>query len=920
MQKLLIFIVFLPLAVFAQELPPVLNYSPNDYEAGNQNWMISQGENHQVYVANNSGLLHFDGEHWILYKVPGGTAVRSVLASEENIYTGSYMDFGFWQANENGRLRYFSLKDSVSSGLIDGEQFWDIKEVDDHVIFQSHQRLYSFNKKSGKVTSVITETNISNLFKIRNKIYYQIADKGLFIVQDGIGRPFISEEKIENKYIIGLFPYSDDKILAVTRDDGVYIITGNQWEEFSINDYPLSTSFFSASYLKDGTLALGSIGSGLYVIDLNGNRLFHLLQPTVLNNTFLSVMEDQEGNLWGGLDNGIAVINKESPFRLFVDIFGEIGTVYCSSVVNDIFYLGTNQGLYFKKFGSDEAFSLIPGTTGQVWSINNINGNVYAGHDRGTFRINGNSTSHIWDGLGTWTVRSIGSGILQGHYNGLSFLPDSVSQGTPRYLENFDLSARNILVENDSVVWVGHYHKGVLRLKLNKDYTRVVELENYDKIDLPGLGPEVFMYNQEIYYSTEDSVYLYDKKKNIFTPDNELNKLTRKNDRISGNSYSLNDGTWWTFSKDYLYYVARDPFEQKLIGHKIPLPIENRNITNGFENISILEKNRYLVGSNLGYIEFTLPLEKIPSGDLSINAVGTSVKGEKYTYRELNAKKLELENDMNSILFLFSIPNYQSLTKTEYSYRLLNFSSSWSKWDYTGIAAFENLPSGNYTFEVKGRINDHETETLSYNFSISKPWYYSNVAIASYILLFFLGLLVIHYVYKRHHKKIIQEKEKNLRMQTLEAEQQIIKLQKEHLERDMEEKNGQLAASTMSLIKKNEFLSNLKKELKNTEISKVKGVIKTIDKEIKEEDNWKMFREAFKNVDKDFFEKIKAKHPELTSNDLRLCAYLRLNLSSKEIAPLINISLKSVEIKRYRLRKKMNLPREVNLTDYIIDI
>ena len=81
-----------------------------------------------------------------------------------------------------------------------------------------------------------------------------------------------------------------------------------------------------------------------------------------------------------------------------------------------------------------------------------------------------------------------------------------------------------------------------------------------------------------------------------------------------------------------------------------------------------------------------------------------------------------------------------------------------------------------------------------------------------------------------------------------------------------------------------------------------------------------MFQEAFNNADKKFLKKIKSKHAELTPNDLRLCAYLRLNLSSKEIAPLLNISPRSVEVKRYRLRKKMNLPHDTNLTNYIIEI
>ena len=73
-------------------------------------------------------------------------------------------------------------------------------------------------------------------------------------------------------------------------------------------------------------------------------------------------------------------------------------------------------------------------------------------------------------------------------------------------------------------------------------------------------------------------------------------------------------------------------------------------------------------------------------------------------------------------------------------------------------------------------------------------------------------------------------------------------------------------------------------------------------------------------MDKDFIKELKTKYPKLTPNDLKLCTYLRLNLSSKEIAPLLNISVRSVEISRYRLRKKMGLPTEINLVDHILSI
>jgi AraC family transcriptional regulator, chitin signaling transcriptional activator len=123
------------------------------------------------------------------------------------------------------------------------------------------------------------------------------------------------------------------------------------------------------------------------------------------------------------------------------------------------------------------------------------------------------------------------------------------------------------------------------------------------------------------------------------------------------------------------------------------------------------------------------------------------------------------------------------------------------------------------------------------------------------------------------------------------------------------------------MIKKNEFLGAIKGQLaKMTEDKNIKTVVKTIDRNINNEDDWKFFEEAFNNADKDFLKKIKQDHPELTHNDLKLCAYLRLNLSSKEIAPLLNISVKSVEVKRYRLRKKMDLEHETGLTDYIMGL
>ena len=189
------------------------------------------------------------------------------------------------------------------------------------------------------------------------------------------------------------------------------------------------------------------------------------------------------------------------------------------------------------------------------------------------------------------------------------------------------------------------------------------------------------------------------------------------------------------------------------------------------------------------------------------------------------------------------------------------------------------------------------------------------------LVLIFIGIQVVNRkFYKRQKERLIEINQRKLEVATYENERRIMKLENEKLQQDVESKNRELAASTMSIVKKNELLNAIKKELdSDTQENELKSVIKIIDKNLNPKKDWEFFREAFNNADKDFLRRIKQKHEGLTNNDLRLCAYLRLNLSSKEIAPLINISVKSVEMKRYRLRKKFNLPHQDNLTDYILN-
>jgi AraC family chitin signaling transcriptional activator len=275
------------------------------------------------------------------------------------------------------------------------------------------------------------------------------------------------------------------------------------------------------------------------------------------------------------------------------------------------------------------------------------------------------------------------------------------------------------------------------------------------------------------------------------------------------------------------------------------------------------------------------------------------------------------------------VPEYNKYINAEYQYLLEGVQDEWSEWSSKSNVNFKNLSPGKYVFKVRAKIGDSFSENTSvYTFVIMKPWYSNNFAILIYLILFIVLFYFVNKTYKNYYhkqkEKLIEENNLLLEIKELENEQQLMKITNQQLSQDVDSKNKELAVSTMSLIQKNELLAIIKDDLnktsENTGNKSIKSVISTINKNLKEEDTWNIFKEAFNNADKDFLKKVKTSHAALTPNDLRLCAYLRLNLSSKEIAPLLNISVRSVEIKRYRLRKKMDLSHEQGLVEYILSI
>lgn len=919
------------LCVKAQEIPPIEIYTPKMYGAANQNWCIAQSKNNHIYVANNEGLLEFNGADWHLYSSPNETIIRSVSVINDLIYTGCSKEFGYWQRNEFGQLYYTSLSKKLNIDFLEGEEFWNIVALDDYILFQSLKRIYIYDKSNESYSFIDSDTTIYKVFKVNESIYFQKTKDGLYKIENGAPKLISESPLIKNSLMVNIFNHKGN-LLIETENNGFYILNDNSIKKWDIlaNKIPQS-GVYRSTQLRDGSFVLGTRSNGVMQLTPEGEISNHIdIINGLSNNTIHYIFEDAESNIWLALDNGINCINIKSPFRIYNDKEGRIGTVYASTVHDGYLYLGSNQGLYCRPIDSSEEFKFIEGTQGPVWCLVKVDDTLFCGHDAGTFSINRDKADLIVDIQGTWNIIPIDEDrntLLQGNYDGLNVIEKINNKWQfKNNIDGFNISSKFFEIYNKNQIFVSHESKGVYKINVNDDYTKAEKIVRDTLID-KGLNSSIVKYNNNILYAYKNGVFKYNSENQQFLRDTTLSKLYSLNNYTSGKLISDNDNnTIWNFSKHNLSYISPSKLSRKAKVNKIPFSTELPRGLTGYENISTIQNNSYLIGTSTGYILLDLNRLGEKVYDISINSIIKSNVRDSVQIVDKSSEGV-FKNEDNNVEITYSVVEFEKYLDTEYQYQLEGIYPEWSNWSSKSNVLFKNLPYGDYVFNVRAKIgNTLSKNTATYSFSIERPWYLSNTFIVLYIVLFLILSLITHNIYKRYYRKqrerLMQKSKRDLELKELENKQQLMRFNNDKLRQDIESKNRELGLSTMNLIKKNEFLNSIKKELKNISDSdnKIKSVIRIIDRNLNDKDDWNVFEEAFNNADKDFIKKIKTLHSSLTSNDLRLCAYLRLNLSSKEIAPLLNISSRSVEVKRYRLRKKIGLPHESSLTDYILEI
>jgi ligand-binding sensor domain-containing protein/DNA-binding CsgD family transcriptional regulator len=932
--------------------PPTINFTKSVYKGGTQTWDIAQDASGITWYANNGGLLEYDGKHWRSYPISNQTIVRSVAVDNQSkkVYIGGQGELGYFLPDAFGRMEYHSLSAMIPSEEQHFGDIWDIVIVSQGVFFRTNKQVFWL--KDNKITALFGN-NAQLLFmgNFKDNILVQNSNFELFTLKNGRIEAFGSNIFCQ---ISSILPYTNDTTLVTTIKNGIFAYSNAIFQSWRTSEdaFLQKNIIFCAESLPDGKIAIGTALNGLVTID-KSRRVFHHINKKngLQNNTILSLRVSSRGGVWLGTDNGIDYADIDSPFTTLYPDDDLQGTGYSAAIYHGKIYFGTNTGLYatdWKSYYSPlhrTKIDLVHHSEGQVWGLTHLGEKLLMGHHEGAFQIEGYEAKKIAPLQGVWKFLSINDDYaVAGFYAGLAlFKRSGYDWFFDSVFDQFSESSRIIAKDAEGNIWMAHPYRGIFKLKIDLKQKSIQNTFYAGQNGLPaGVGNHLFSINNKILYTAKKGIFDYDAAKDLFSPNLDFDAFFGKNSTVKYLKEDEKGNIWYVADK----VVGKLQVEDKALEKKvvnIPIPELEGKLTDGFQFVLPIDDYNVFLATEKGFLHFNPSIYQSKEGEmrLLLNEVSLLSDKDSVIYvghqdiNEIKSHEIHLKSNENNLRFSFAAPDYPENEFVKYSHFLEGKESSWSEWKKEASLSFNNLSPGKYTFHVKSKNQyGNESKVISFTFVIVAPWYATTMAYCFYGLCLFGGFFALmkrqqqqFEEEKQTLEQLHQEKEAEHLYKVTLSEESINRLQQENLEAELRYKNQELVSVTMHIAQKNEILNTIRLALQKLEKevskeSKIQQEVAQIVKMMQNDDNidadWEHFVRNFDQVHNDFFKRLKDEFPLLSPNDYKLCAYLRMNLSSKEIAALLNISIRSVETSRYRLRKKIELSNDTNLTDFLM--
>lgn len=910
--------------------PDVKNFCKEDYSAASQNWDICQSGCGVMYFANNGGILSFDSRKWKKANLLNFSSVRSVWYDEEHsrLYAAGTGEIGYLDMNDGGG--YVRLLDGSSCNV--GE-IWDFTRLADKFCFRDNSHVY-----------FLRDNCLSDTFEFRSKVEhlavirdtaYAATSKGEIVCIDADGnyRQLGGCRLLEGQRVCGIFSRNGG-LLILTNDGRLFIHSPDpegRLREIGTGLVTGKGEVFCAAFDGD-RLAVGTISKGIFIVNLESGRTEVVNKENGLqNNSVLSLHFDMESNLWAGLDNGIDFIDLQSPAERLNCRTADIGSGYASIIYGHKLFLGTNRGLFVTSVpglsgGTGNTTGMFCNLTGQVWSLQTVDGELLCCHDLGLYVSDGKKLLYHIPMPGIWKVISLKEkpDILLGcTYERLIRLQKR--HGRWEYagpVKGFDKSSKEFVEDSDGRIWFAHWIQGLYRLTLNERADSVERVESFGtEQGFPTSRNNIpHKIGSQFIFSTEGGFYRYDETSRKAEYLQQLNAQFNGNALVTGIT-EFPDGTRY-FSSGVMqaieYRYGNE--EVKLDSLSLKKFIGKRPI--GFDNYCPLADGRFIINTEDGF-------SIVSTDKLSGRGSRTHVFIDEIVCTKSSKKinpgigrpletAVQLEPEDNSLVINFVWPEYTDASNIRYSCKMEGYDNDWSTESTVTSKEYTKLSYGRHIFRLRavnplsGQWSEDEI-----GIDIRYPWYLSWPAYIFYALSL-LGLLILTY------RLIVAVSEKKAAALARKKEAEI---EQRHLKAELEHKAEDLAVSTMNLIRKNEMLQEIDSKIQkaadcigsdtNRTAIMLTQIRQGIRENIAHDDDWQKFEQNFDVVYDDFLKRLGEKYPALTVSDKKMCAYLKMDLSSKDIAPLLNMTVRSVEMTRYRLRKKLGLDRAESLTGFL---
>lgn len=926
---------------------PIQNFTPTDYKAGIQNIDFAQNRNTTLFVANNLGVLSFNGHQWDRHDFKTGKKKRSLAFDEhENrLYVGSQGDFGFFE----GDWRYQSLVDLVPENQRDFDEVWDVFQLNSKVYFCTFQGIFVYD--GATIDEIQHKDGLERSFVTNGKLFTQTQEGQIFEIDNQQELTPILPQEPSRQTIAGIISHEGGYLLFY--NSGVIDFTtpyGTVPKFEELRKALQGTYVNHVNQLSDTRLVISTQTSGLFLYDLQKETLETInIQDGLASNACLRTFQDFAGNLWVGMQNGIAMININSPMRLLNQEINIQGSGYDAYETQAGTYFTTSNGIYFLAKGETQS-QFLDGSEGPAYSIQKIADKLYAGHHHGLFLLANGKAKQLVELDGLWQLKQLRSNpgfAIGGTYSGLFlFRITETSELEPlQKIRGFTASSRFFEEDQMGKIWAGQYYKGLYRLDLNEDLTTATVKNLSEGSSLP-IKEQIILSKIDggLFLATNAGLFQLEPNEGI------IQETTLFSSEIGKQPVYLFEQD----QKNNVHLIAENSvgfFKQISAGNYQFIPSSLYQLryllNNDLLNIAVHTNQGILFSANEGFIRYDPELEpqlKLEN-PLVIKQVFSVTENTTLYQRMPFEKKAdrigELTISPKTKVLKFEVESFQfkSTDGQQYRYLLEGFDDQYSDWTTSSVKEYTNLNEGTYQFTAQSKNYLGEiTNSTPLSLIVQPPFYRSMIAKILYLI---AGLSIIFLVsrfqksrYKQKTRKIEHAKQLALareqeKMQHMEQqkEKELLQLKEEKMESELRHVNRLLAASTMNLVVKNEFIESIKEELKTVNQKDKKSetkralekIVKEIDITLRLQEDWEQFEYHFGKIHGDFLSRIRKDFPDLSPNEQKLCTFLRLNLNTKEIANLLSISLRGVEVARYRLRKKLALERGQNLSKFILE-